>query len=96
MANRKSYWVQYLANHWAVRHNGVTLSTHVTKDEATAAGVKVAKANAPSELFICNKNGQIEDRMATIPSRRWAERLTNPETACASAEAVSRVSGHSA
>lgn len=59
---RKSYWVQWLTERWQVRHEGATLSTHVVKDDAIDAGVKVAKANQPSELFICKKDGTIEDR----------------------------------
>lgn len=62
MATRKTYWVQYFLQRWVVRHNGVSLSTHVTKDVAITAGVKVAKVNQPSELFICKMNGEIEDR----------------------------------
>lgn len=62
MATRKSYWVQYLQQRWAVRHEGVSLSTHVVKSAAVDAGVKVAQANAPSELTICRVDGTIEDR----------------------------------
>jgi hypothetical protein len=62
VATRKQYWVQYVNQRWAVRHNGTTLSTHVVKTDAVDAGVKVAKANAPSELFICRADGSIEDR----------------------------------
>lgn len=59
---RKEYWVQWLDERWKVRHNQQTLSTHFTKPIAVDAGVTVAKANQPSELFICKENGQIEDR----------------------------------
>jgi hypothetical protein len=62
MANRKSYWVQWINERWCVRHNQVTLSTHFTKAPAIDAGVQVAKANQPSELVICHKDGTIEDK----------------------------------
>lgn len=62
MATRQSYWVQYLDSCWKVRHNLRTLSTHVVKDDAVDAGVKVAKANQPSELVICRMDGTIEDK----------------------------------
>lgn len=62
MPDRKQYWVRWLSERWTVRHNGATLSTHVLKDDAVDAGVKVAKANAPSELLICAKDGTIQDR----------------------------------
>lgn len=62
MPTRKQYWVQYLSSRWQVRHNGVTLSTHVLKDDAVTAGVKAARANAPSELIICRMDGTIEDK----------------------------------
>jgi hypothetical protein len=59
---RKGYWVQWLDDRWKVRYSQQTLSTHTTKPPAIDAGVTVAKANQPSELFICDKNGTIEDR----------------------------------
>ena len=62
MATRKSYWVQYLDSRWKLRHNQQTLSTHVLKDDAIDAGVKVAKANQPSEPVICRMDGTIEDK----------------------------------
>jgi len=64
MANttRKGYWVQWLTERWKVRHQGQTLSIHVIKDDAIGAGAKVARTNQPSELFICRKDGTIEDR----------------------------------
>ena len=62
MSNRKTYWVQYLDQKWKVRYGGSTISTHDEKQPAIDAGVRVAKANQPSELVICNKNGQIEDK----------------------------------
>jgi len=62
MPTRKQYWVQYLDERWKVRHSGSTLSTHVIKTDAVEAGVKVAKANVPSELVICTKDGRIEDK----------------------------------
>jgi len=47
---RKVYRVQYISERWTVRHEGSTLSTHVVKTDAVAAGQKVAKANEPSQL----------------------------------------------
>ena len=58
---RKQYWVQYLDSRWKVRHNQTTLSSHVVKQDAIDAGVKVARANPPSQLFICRMDGTIED-----------------------------------
>jgi hypothetical protein len=62
VAARKQYWVQYLDGRWKLRHQGVTLSTHVLKSDAIDAGVKIAKANHPSELIICRMDGTIEDK----------------------------------
>jgi hypothetical protein len=62
VSTRKTYWVQYLDNRWKVRYQSTTLSVHVVKSDAIDAGVKVAKANAPSELIICRQDGTIEDR----------------------------------
>lgn len=59
---RKTYWVQWLSERWNVRHDGTTLSSHVVKDPAVEAGVKAARSNPPSELYICTKDGKIEDR----------------------------------
>lgn len=59
---RQGYWVQHIDTKWHVRHEQRTLSSHDTKPPAIDAGVIVAKANQPSELFICLENGQIEDR----------------------------------
>jgi hypothetical protein len=59
---RKSYWVQWLDERWKVRHQQTTLTTHVIKADAVEAGEKAAKADQPSELFICRKDGTIEDR----------------------------------
>lgn len=61
MAVRKKFWVQYISDNWAVRHDGQTLSTHFTKPAAIEAGVKVARANAPSSLYICRMDGTVED-----------------------------------
>jgi hypothetical protein len=58
---RKKYWVQYISNSWTVRHDSRTLSTHILKATAIDADVKVAKANAPSSLYICRMDGTIED-----------------------------------
>ena len=57
---RKVYRVQYIQSQWCVRHDGSTLSTHVTKDDAVSAGQKVAKANQPSQLVVHKMDGTIE------------------------------------
>lgn len=59
--SRNIYWVRYVASRWVVRHNEQTLSSHATKDAATDAGVRVAKASPPSSLKICRMDGTIED-----------------------------------
>lgn len=61
MATRKRYVVVPSGAEWAVKHNGVVLSTHSTKQPAIDAGVKVARANAPSQLVIHRADGTIED-----------------------------------
>ena len=43
-----------------VRYLQSTLSTHVTKETAVAAGQKVAKANQPSQLVVHKMDGTIE------------------------------------
>ena len=58
---RKTYWVRYFNSAWCVRHEQRTLSKHVTKDAAIAAGVEVARKNQPSSLRICRLDGTIED-----------------------------------
>jgi hypothetical protein len=45
-----------------VRHSQATLSYHDLKTKAVEASFAVAKANQPSELFICREDGTIEDR----------------------------------
>lgn len=55
------YWVRHESGRWAVKSDGRVLSTHITKSEATAAGVKVASANQPSSLRICLMDGTIEE-----------------------------------
>jgi hypothetical protein len=61
MASRKLYFVSPDSGNWKVTHSGQTLSRHVLKTAAVDAGVKVAKANAPSSLKIMRVNGTIED-----------------------------------
>lgn len=60
MATRRIYRVQYISQRWCVRHEGSTLSTHVTKGTAVSAGQKVAKANTPSQLVVHRMDGTIE------------------------------------
>lgn len=62
MGTRKFYWVQFIDERWRVRHNQQTLTSHAVKQDAIDAGVKVAKANQPSELTICLRDGTIEDK----------------------------------
>jgi hypothetical protein len=58
---RKRYDVVYTSQSWRVTHAGSTVSTHTTKDAAIDAGVRVAKANQPSQLIIHRADGTIED-----------------------------------
>ena len=61
MSTRTNFWVQYIGERWTVGHDQQTLSNHATKDDAINAGVRVAKANVPSSLKICRRDGTIED-----------------------------------
>lgn len=61
MAKRKRYNVVPSGTNWSLTHEGRVLSNHVLKTEAVNAGVKVAKANAPSQLVIHRADGTIED-----------------------------------
>jgi len=58
---RKRYEVVPSGSDWQVKHEGKVLSTHSLKSDAVDAGVKVAKANAPSQLVIHRADGTIED-----------------------------------
>ncbi len=60
MASRKRYWVVPNATNWQVKHEGQVLSTHVLKSDAVDAGVKIAKANVPSQLTVLKQDGTIE------------------------------------
>ncbi|MBF6100578.1 DUF2188 domain-containing protein [Nocardia cyriacigeorgica] len=60
MANRKRYWVVPSSGNWSVKFEQTVLSTHYLKSEAVAAGQKVAKANAPSQLTVQKQNGDFE------------------------------------
>lgn len=61
MATRKRYDVVPSGTNWAVTHQGATLSSHILKTDAIDAGVKVARANTPSQLVIHRADGTIED-----------------------------------
>ena len=61
MAARKRYSVEPDSGNWKVTHQGQVLSRHILKPPAVDAGVKVAKANAPSSLVIKRADGTIED-----------------------------------
>ena len=57
MAGRRLYFVSPNGGNWVVTHQGEILSHHVLKTTAVDAGVKVAKANAPSSLRIIVLHG---------------------------------------
>jgi hypothetical protein len=57
---RNVYRVQHINNMWRVRHEGTTLSSHMTKEAAIDAGRKVAQANRPSQLVVHRMDGTIE------------------------------------
>lgn len=58
---RKRYDVSPAGTSWKVTHLGSTLSNHSIKQDAIDAGVKVARANVPSQLIIHRADGTIED-----------------------------------
>jgi hypothetical protein len=58
---RKRYDVVPHGTNWRVTHAGQTLSSHVLKPPAIESGVKVARANQPSQLIIHRADGTIED-----------------------------------
>ncbi|GHF74106.1 hypothetical protein FHX82_002088 [Amycolatopsis bartoniae] len=58
---RKQYFVVPNGTNWQVKHDSRVLSQHAIKSTAVDAGVKVAKANAPSQLKIMRQDGTIED-----------------------------------
>lgn len=60
--SRTECWVSFSGTRWIVTTEGVVLLTYATREEAVDAGVAYAKANAPSELYIRNESGAIEDR----------------------------------
>jgi hypothetical protein len=61
MSTRKRYEVVPAGTNWSVKHAGAVLSNHALKSAAVDAGVKVAKANQPSQLLIHRADGTIED-----------------------------------
>jgi hypothetical protein len=58
---RNRYDVVPTANGWAVKHLGSVLSNHGLKAPAVDAGVRAARANEPSSLYIHLQNGQFEE-----------------------------------
>jgi len=58
---RKRYEVVPAAGDWVVKHLGAVLSRHSLKSSAVDAGVRVARANEPSQLVIHLQNGQFEE-----------------------------------
>ena len=59
---RRQFHVVPAGSMWQVKSNGQVLTSHYTKDPAAESGVKYAKANQPSELYIHRADGTIEDR----------------------------------
>jgi hypothetical protein len=60
LATRKVYRVLPAGASWQVKHEGIVLSTHITKQQAIESGRAVAKANAPSQLVVHRADGTIE------------------------------------
>jgi hypothetical protein len=58
---RKRYDIVFTNQTWHVTHARTTLSSHSAKPTAVDAGVRVAKANQPSQLVIHRADGTIED-----------------------------------
>ncbi len=58
---RKRYDVVPAGAKWEVKHNGAVLSDWHLKTSAIDSGVRVAKANQPSQLLIHRVDGTIED-----------------------------------
>ena len=58
---RKRYDVVPNGSAWRVTHQRMTLSNHARKPDAIDAGVRVARANMPSQLVIHRADGTIED-----------------------------------
>ena len=63
MSGHPEYWVHCIDGHWAVRHNGETVSTHGCRDEAVDAASGAANANAPSVLVICRADTSVDDKV---------------------------------
>ena len=67
MATRTQFWINFHDDDlWYVEkrtggHEDL-LSRHLKKKQAIKAGVKAAKADKPSELYITNRKGRIKDR----------------------------------
>jgi Uncharacterized protein conserved in bacteria (DUF2188) len=59
---RNQFWVSPNGESWVVTNQGRQLERHYQKVLAVEAGVRIARANQPSELFIQNRMGRIEDR----------------------------------
>jgi hypothetical protein len=58
---RNRYDVVPSGTAWRVTHSQSTVSTHARKQDAIDAGVRVARANQPSQLVIHRADGTIED-----------------------------------
>ncbi|MGL5857910.1 MAG: DUF2188 domain-containing protein [Angustibacter sp.] len=60
LAVRKVYRVVPSGSVWELKHDGVVLSTHHSKDVAVSTGQTTAKANEPSQLVVHRADGTIE------------------------------------
>jgi len=58
---RKRYDVVPYNTNWAVKYGGVVQSSHALKSTAIDSGVRLARANEPSQLIIHRADGTIED-----------------------------------
>ena len=59
---RQQYWVSPSEGAWIVARERRALERHPNKERAVDAGVRIARANQPSELLIQHRLGRIEDR----------------------------------
>lgn len=62
MAARTQYHVVHHGSEWCVTSNNYILSRHTSKEDAVRQGRLVARANAPSELYIHGLDGKIQER----------------------------------
>lgn len=60
MSVHQEYWVHFVEGQWAVRHNGATVSCHLSKYAAIEVATDAAHANPPSLLVICREDTRID------------------------------------